>query len=99
MPCPARVWFNKIEGFLITLALLAGIPSYSCASSPAKDAASMSAVPAAEAVPDSLAYYHFILGYEYNLSNAMDAALAEYTKALAYDPSSLTIHLRLAALY
>jgi len=100
MTCPAKFWLKKIERFLIVFALLVGIPAYSCASSPTKQAGNATELASqTDSVPDPLAYYHFVLGYEYNLANAVDAALDEYAKALSYDPSSVTIQLRLGALY
>ena len=50
-------------------------------------------------VPDSKAYYHFMRGYQAELANDAGTAQEEYHKALALDPASVTLHLRLATLY
>src|SRR2546426_2832382 len=55
--------------------------------------------PGSEQAPDSVAFYHFMLGYQHELNNAAGEAEAEYLKALARDPNSVAIHLRLATLY
>lgn len=55
--------------------------------------------PGVEQAPDSVAFYHFMLGYQHELNNAAEEAEAEYLKALARDPNSVAIHLRLATLY
>src|SRR3989449_7418545 len=55
--------------------------------------------PGSEQAPDSVAFYHFMLGYQRELNNAAGEAEAEYLKALARDPDSVAIHLRLATLY
>src|SRR2546426_776925 len=52
-----------------------------------------------EQAPDSVAFYHFMLGYQRELNNDAGEAEAEYLKALARDPNSVAIHLRLATLY
>ena len=52
-----------------------------------------------EQASDSVALYHFMLGYQHELNNAMGEAEAEYLKALARDPNSVAIHLGLATLY
>ena len=52
-----------------------------------------------EQASDSVALYHFMLGYQHELNNAMGEAEAEYLKALARDPKSVAIHLGLATLY
>jgi len=52
-----------------------------------------------EQAPDAVAFYHFMLGYQHELNNAMGEAEAEYLKALARDPNSVAIHLGLATLY
>jgi tetratricopeptide (TPR) repeat protein len=54
--------------------------------------------PGAQA-PDSVAIFHFMLGYQHELNNAAGEAEAEYLKAIALDPNSVAIHLRLATLY
>src|SRR2546430_4313111 len=54
--------------------------------------------PGAEQAPDPVAFYHFMLGYQYELNNAAEEAEAEYLNALARDPNSVAIHLRLATL-
>src|SRR5713226_5833565 len=54
--------------------------------------------PGSEQAPDSVAFYHFMLGYQRELNNAAGEAEAEYLKALARDPNSVAIHLRLATL-
>ena len=55
--------------------------------------------PGSEQAPDSVAFYHFMLGYQRELNNDAGEAEAEYLKALARDPNSVAIHLRLATLY
>src|SRR2546427_11658301 len=54
--------------------------------------------PGSEQAPDSVAIYHFILGYQRELDNAAGEAEAEDLKALAHDPNSVVVHLRLASL-
>ena len=78
------------------LSLPAGIPSFAQAAAPAT--ASVNA-PAPQRVPDPKAYYHFLRGYQAELANEAGTAQEEYLKALALDPGSLVLHLRLAALY
>ena len=55
--------------------------------------------PGSEQAPDSVALYHFMLGYQRELDNAAGEAEAEYLRALAHDPNSVGVHLRLATLY
>src|SRR5207302_69077 len=55
--------------------------------------------PGSEQAPDPAAFYHFMLGYQRELYNDAGEAEAEYLKALARDPNSVAIHLRLATLY
>ena len=45
--------------------------------------------PGSEQAPDSVAFYHFMLGYQRELNNAAGEAEAEYLKALARDPNSV----------
>src|SRR5437660_1595039 len=52
-----------------------------------------------EQAPDAVAFYHFMLGYQRELYDDAGEAEAEYLKALARDPNSVAIHLRLATLY
>src|SRR5207249_5674424 len=52
-----------------------------------------------EQAPDSVAFYHLMLGYQHELNNAMGEAEAEYLRALARNPNSVAIHLGLATLY
>ncbi|MEP6601029.1 MAG: tetratricopeptide repeat protein, partial [Nitrospirota bacterium] len=51
------------------------------------------------AVTNPLAYYHFLLGYEHYLANDLETALAEFDKALSFDPGSTVLRLRLAVLF
>src|SRR5438132_11250191 len=52
-----------------------------------------------EQASDSVALYHFMLGYQHELNNAMAEAEAEYLKALARDTNSVAIHPWLGTLY
>src|SRR5260370_22402659 len=66
----------------------------------AKEQPALPAKPSgSEQAPDSVAFYHFMLGYQHELNNAMGEAEAEYLKALARDPNSVAIHLGLPTLY
>lgn len=49
--------------------------------------------------PDASATYHFMLGYQAELSQDTDRALREYQAALKTDPSSHSVKARLAGLY
>lgn len=49
--------------------------------------------------PDAAAAYHFMLGYQAELSQDTDRALKEYQAALKTDPSSHSVKSRLAGLY
>lgn len=49
--------------------------------------------------PDAAAAYHFMLGYQAELSQDTDKALKEYQAALKTDPSSHSVKARLAGLY
>jgi tetratricopeptide (TPR) repeat protein len=52
-----------------------------------------------ERVQAPKAYYHFMRGYHSELTNEAGVALEEYQKALAIDPTSVALHLRLATIY
>lgn len=49
--------------------------------------------------PDASALYHFMLGYQAELSQNMELALEEYQAALQADPTAQSIKARLASLY
>jgi tetratricopeptide (TPR) repeat protein len=49
--------------------------------------------------PDSAAAYHFMLGYQAELSQDTETAMKEYHAALKTDPSSHSVKARLAGLY
>ncbi|HEV8242531.1 MAG TPA: tetratricopeptide repeat protein, partial [Nitrospirales bacterium] len=55
--------------------------------------------PVNERVQEPKAYYHFLRGYQSELANETGLALEEYQKALAIDPTSFALHLRLATIY
>src|SRR5262249_41538871 len=48
---------------------------------------------------DAAASYHFMLGYQAELSQDMDRAIREYQAALKADPASQSVKARLAGLY
>ncbi|MEK7871297.1 MAG: tetratricopeptide repeat protein, partial [Nitrospirota bacterium] len=48
---------------------------------------------------ESMAYYHFILAYQHEISNENDAAITEYTSALSFDKGSSVILVNLATLW
>ncbi len=76
--------------------MVAGIPSFVFAAQPASPSLNAAS---SERVSDPTAYYHFLLGYQAELANDAGTAQEEYLRALALDPGSAAIHLRLAALY
>jgi tetratricopeptide (TPR) repeat protein len=78
------------------LAVTAGVPSFVYAVEPVPVSAT---APVSQRVPDAKAYYHFVRGYHAELANDAGTAQEEYHKALALDPNSVVIHLRLATLY
>lgn len=49
--------------------------------------------------PDASAVYHFMLGYQAELSQDIDLAIQEYLAALRTDPSAQSVKARLAGLY
>lgn len=75
------------------LAVTAGVPTVVQATE--RGAASAPA----QRVPDAKAYFHFLRGYQAELANDAGTAQEEYLKALALDPTSAALHLRLATLY
>jgi tetratricopeptide (TPR) repeat protein len=75
-----------------------------CATAPPERAASVLPKPPAHRVhpsppSDPRAYYHFLRGYDLELSRQYDQALAEYLAALTYAPESFTVLLHTADLY
>ena len=73
-------------------------PSFA-ASPPLESAGSSAPSVALESAAPPLASYHFLLGYVHYLANDLEAALAEFSQALTYDPGSTVIQLRLAMLF
>lgn len=80
-------------GFLL---VAAGVPSFTHAAQSAIVSPNPSS---SQRVPDPKAYYHFLRGYQAELANDAVTAQEEYHKALALDPASVVLHLRLATLY
>lgn len=78
------------------LPMAAGVPSFAHAAEPVTVSVTASS---SLRVPDPKAYYHFLRGYQAELANDTGTAQEEYLKALALDPASVVLHLRLAALY
>jgi tetratricopeptide (TPR) repeat protein len=83
---------------LITLALMA------CVAAPQRlerMPASASTLKSATSIhpPDAAASYHFMLGYQAEITQDMDHAIREYQAALKTDPTSQSVKARLAGLY
>lgn len=78
------------------LSVAAGVPSCTHAVQPVTVSANPSS---SQRVPDPKAYYHFLRGYQAELANDAGTAQEEYHEALALDPASVALHLRLATLY
>jgi tetratricopeptide (TPR) repeat protein len=74
-----------------------------CAAAPHPQETSAPAIPAerrnATASPDPSATYHFMLGYQAELAQETEKAIAEYRAALKADPSSNEVKARLAGIY
>ena len=75
-----------------------------CAAAPQAPRATVISQPSAKAKssvhsPDASAVYHFMLGYQAELSQDIDRAIQEYHAALKTDPSAQTVKARLAGLY
>lgn len=86
--------------FVVLTPLLLG----ACASSPKQPEQTSKAIepskPAATARPaDPSAAFHFMLGYQAELSQDTDKALKEYQAALKADPGAQSVKARLASLY
>ena len=101
---PMRLCFLRrlqiTAAILTILALQVGLPASAYSATPAVESqAPMSGSSAVEIVPSPLAYYHFLLGYKHYLANDIDQAVIEYGKALSFDPGSITLQMRLAALF
>lgn len=80
------------------------ILSWACASSPKPPELTSQAVVASKPAPaahptDPSAAFHFMLGYQAELSQDTDQALKEYQAALKADPTAQSVKARLASLY
>lgn len=86
----------------LSLALLPAIV-LACAASPhpqeTVSSAPVPAKPSAAPMPDALATYHFMLGYQAELAQDTERAIREYDAALKADPTSREVKARLAGLY
>jgi len=97
---PATVrWMASWSRGVVCVATI-GLSSMTEAAQPASTAPpSVASAPSpATRASDPKAYYHFLRGYQAELSNDVATAQAEYQKALARDADSAAIHLRLATL-
>jgi tetratricopeptide (TPR) repeat protein len=94
---------HTTSGLGISLALIP-FTVMACAAAPQAPQATMISQPTVKTkssvhTPDASSVYHFMLGYQAELSQDTDRAIQEYLATLRTDPSAQSVKARLAGLY
>ncbi len=103
---PGRRWFSPRAGVLpggwlervLVMFLLVPLVVVSCAAVPEPEPDSVTQPEFVLPPPPAPAQYHFLQGYLAELANDVPKAVFEYRAALQFDPKSVFLRVRLAAL-